>query len=200
VVGDYRYEDWNGDGQVGVDDSHPIANTGLPLITYGLTLGGSYKGLDINLLFQGAAMVNATYTEQLGGPLWAGGNALTMFLDRWHPADPNADPYSPATEWIPGYYSYTGTNAYTNTLHNLHNASYVRLKSAEIGYTLPAKMTSHLGMKDLRLFVTGYNVFTITGLKYLDPEHPSAVSAVDQQFGYAYPIDKIFSFGLNIKF
>jgi TonB-linked SusC/RagA family outer membrane protein len=200
LVGDYRYEDWNGDGQIGVDDSQPIANTGLPLITYGFTMSGSYKGLDINLLFSGAAMVNATYTEQLGGPLWANGNALTMWLDRWHPADPNADPYSPNTVWIPGYYSYTGTNAYTNTKHNLHSAAYVRLKSAEIGYTLPDRLTSRIGIKGVRAFVTGYNLFTITGLKYLDPEHPSAVSAVDQQFGYAYPIDRILSFGLNIKF
>ena len=200
ATGDYRYLDWNGDGQIGVDDSHPIANTGLPLITFGLNLGASYKGFDINLLFSGAAMVNASYTEQLGGPLWASGNALTMFLDRWHPADPNADPYDPNTKWVPGYYSYTGTNAYTNTLHNLHNASYARLKSAEIGYSLPQKLLTRVGIKGLRVFVTGYNVFTITGLKYLDPEHPSAVSAVDQQFGYAYPIDKIFSFGLNLKF
>lgn len=200
VVGDYRYLDWNGDGQIGVDDSHPIANTGMPLTTFGLTLGASYKGIDLNLLFQGAANVRATYLEQLGGPLWAGGNALTMFLDRWHPADPNADPYSPTTHWIPGYYSYTGTNAYTNTLHNVRNAAYVRLKSAEIGYTLPNSLMNRIGMKGMRVFVTGYNVFTITGLKYLDPEHPSVISAVDHQFGYAYPIDKIFSFGLNIKF
>ena len=200
VTGDYRYLDWNGDGQVGVDDSYPIANTGLPLITYGLSVGGNYKGFDISLLFSGAAMVNASYTEQLGMPLWASGNALTMFLDRWHPQDPNADPYDPNTKWVQGNYSYTGTTAFTNTLHNLHNASYVRLKSAEIGYTLPANITKRAGIKGLRIFVTGYNVFTITGLKYLDPEHPSAVSAVDQQFGYAYPIDKIFSFGLNLKF
>lgn len=200
VVGDYRYQDWNGDGQVGVDDSHPIALTGMPLTTFGLTLGAAYKGIDVNLLFQGAANVRATYLEQLGGPLWAGGNALTMFLDRYHPVDPNADPYSPTTEWVPGYYAYTGTNAYTNTLHNVRNAAYVRLKSAEIGYTIPAKLMSRIGLKGVRVFATGYNVFTITGLKFLDPEHPSVLSVVDQQFGYAYPIDKIFSFGLNIKF
>ncbi|ANH83857.1 hypothetical protein A8C56_10905 [Niabella ginsenosidivorans] len=199
VVGDYRYEDWNGDGQIGADDSHPIANTGLPLITYGLNMGVSFKGFDLNLLFQGASMVNATYTEQLGGPLWANGNALTMFLDRWHPADPNADPYDPQTSWVPGYYSYTGTNAYTNTLHNLHSAAYVRLKSAELGYQLPRKWMAGVGLKDVRFFVNAYNLFTITGLRYLDPEHPSAISAVDQQYGYAYPIDKIFSVGLNVK-
>jgi TonB-linked SusC/RagA family outer membrane protein len=200
VVGDYRYEDWNGDGQISVDDSYPIGNAGLPLVTYGLALNGSYKGLDINMLFQGAAMVNATYTEQLGGPLWAGGNALTFWLDRWHPADPNADPYDPKTTWVPGYYSYTGTNAFTNTLHNLKDASYVRLKSIEVGYTLPDRLTNRIGIKGLRVFANGYNLLTITSLKYLDPEHPSAVSAVDQQFGYAYPIDKIYAIGLNLKF
>jgi TonB-linked SusC/RagA family outer membrane protein len=200
VVGDYRYEDWNGDGQVGVDDSQPIAQTGLPLITYGITLAASYKGFDVNLLFNGAGMVYATYTEQLGMPLWAGGNALEFWLDRWHPADPNADPYSPTTEWIPGYYSYTGTNAFTNTKHNLNSAAYLRLKSAELGYTLPDRLTSRLGIKGVRVFATGYNLLTFTKLKYLDPEHPSAVSAVDQQFGYAYPIDRIISFGLNVKF
>lgn len=200
VVGDYRYEDWNGDGQISVDDAYPIANVGMPLVTFGLTLGAEYKGFDANLLFQGATLVNATYLEQLGGPLWANGNALTMFLDRWHPVDPNADPYDPSTQWVPGYYSYTGTNAFTNTLHNLHDASYVRLKSAELGYTLPARLTNRIGIKGLRVFATGYNVFTITGLKYLDPEHPSAVSVIDQQFGYAYPIDRTISFGLNLKF
>jgi hypothetical protein len=200
LVGDYRYADWNGDGQISVDDSQPIANTGLPLITYGLSLGGTYKGIDLNLLFSGAAMVNATYIEQLGMPLWANGNALTMWLDRWHPKDPNADPYSPTTEWVPGYYSYTGTNAYTNTRHNLNSAAYVRLKSAELGYTFPDRIMRKAGVKSLRMFLNAYNLLTITNLKFLDPEHPSAVSAVDQQFGYAYPIDKVFSFGVNIKF
>ncbi len=199
VTGDYRYEDWNGDGQISVDDSHPIAHTGLPLITYGFSLGAEWKGIDLNLLFQGAGMVSATYTEQLGGPLWANGNALTQFLDRWHPADPTADPYDPNTVWVPGYYAYTGTNAYTNTLANLHSAAYMRLKSAELGYNLPGRWLSRIGIKAVRVFATGYNLFTITSLKFLDPEHPSAVSAVDQQYGYAYPIDRIYSIGLNVK-
>jgi hypothetical protein len=145
-------------------------------------------------------MVKATYSEQLGEPLWANGNALTFWLNRWHPEDPNADPYSPTTKWIPGYYSYTGTNAFVNTTHNLHDASYLRLKSLELGYTIPDRIISRLGIKRVRVFATGYNLLTFTGLKYLDPEHPSAVSAVDQQFGYAYPIDRIYSFGLNVKF
>jgi TonB-linked SusC/RagA family outer membrane protein len=200
VVGDYKYQDWNNDGQIGVDDSHPIATTGLPLITYGINLGGSYKNLDFNFLFQGAGMVNASYLEQLSTPLWAGGNALSQFLNRWHPADPTADPYSPSTVWVPGYYAYTGTVPYTNTLANLHSAAYLRLKSVEIGYSLSQKLLSRTGIKGVRFFVNAYNLLTFTHLKYLDPEHPSAISAVDQQYGYAYPLDKIYSIGLNVQF
>ncbi|HEY4154817.1 MAG TPA: SusC/RagA family TonB-linked outer membrane protein, partial [Puia sp.] len=200
VVGDYRYEDWNGDGQIGVDDSHPIATTGLPLITYGVNIGGTYEGFDFSFLLQGASLVNASYLEQLSTPLWAGGNALSQFLDRWHPADPSADPYSPSTVWVPGNFAYTGTVPYTNTLANLHNAAYLRLKSAEIGYNLPGKWVKRSGLGNVRVFVNAYNLLTFTGLKYLDPEHPSAISAVDQQYGYAYPLDKIYSFGVNVKF
>ncbi|MEN0053615.1 MAG: TonB-dependent receptor [Mucilaginibacter sp.] len=199
VVGDYRYQDWNGDGQIGVDDSHPIASTGLPLITFGLNIGASYKSFDLNLLFQGAAMSYASYLEQLNTPLWAGGGALTQFLDRYHPADPNANPYDPNTVWVPGHFAYTGTVPFTNTLANLQNATYVRLKSAELGYTLPNNWVSKIGIKGVRVFVNGYNLLTFTGLLYMDPEHPSATSAIDQQFGYIYPLDRILQFGVNVK-
>lgn len=200
LTGDYKYQDWNGDGQVGADDTHPIATTGLPLITYGFNIGGAYKNFDFNFLFQGAGEVNASYLEQLNTPLWAGGNALSQFMDRWHPADPKADPYSPSTVWVPGNFAYTGTVPFTNTLENLHSAAYLRLKSAEIGYTFPTKWLNRAGIKGVRVFANAYNLLTFTTLKYLDPEHPSATSAVDQQYGYAYPLDKIYSFGLNVKF
>lgn len=194
VVGDYRYQDWNGDGNISVDDSHPIAFTGTPMITFGLTLGGAWKGFDVSALLQGAALVDVSYFEQLNTPLWAGGGALTQFLDRWHPEDPNANPYDPNTKWVPGYFAYTGTVPYTNTLANIHSAAYVRLKSLEIGYTLPEHLLSRAGLKNVRVFANGYNILTFTGLRYLDPEHPSS------QFGYLYPLDKIYSFGLSIKF
>jgi hypothetical protein len=75
VVGDYRYEDWNGDGQINADDYHPFATVGLPVMTFGFNLGASYKNFDINALFQGAAMVTSSAFEQAQQPLWAGGNA-----------------------------------------------------------------------------------------------------------------------------
>lgn len=194
VVGDYNYQDWNGDGQIDNNDNHPIAYTGTPQITYGLNVGGSYKDFDFNLLFQGTGMVDVSYIEQLNIPLWGGGSALTQFTNDWHPADPNADPYNPNTVWVPGYYAYTGTTANTSSLFNFQSAAYVRLKSAEIGYSLPKAVLSTIGLKGMRIFASGYNLFTITKLKYLDPEHPSGT------YGYLYPLDKLYNLGIDVKF
>jgi len=201
VVGDYIYQDWNGDGQIDGNDTHPIAYGGnpngtplIPKVTYGLTVAGSYKGLDFNLLFQGTSMYSVSYIEQLNIPLWGGGSALTQFTDDWHPANPTADPYNPNTVWVPGNFAYTGTTANTNSTFSFVNASYLRLKSAEIGYTLPGAFLSQIGVKGVRIFVNGYNLFTITDVKYVDPEHPSGT------YGYLYPLDKLYNVGLNVKF
>ncbi|QKJ30584.1 TonB-dependent receptor [Mucilaginibacter mali] len=203
TVGDYRYTDWNGDGQINADDYHPFATVGLPVMTFGLNVGLSYKNFDLNALFQGAAMVTSSAFEQAQQPLWAGGNALTKFLDRWHPTDPNADPYSPSTQWTQGYYSYTGTYAVTNSEWNTFNASYVRLKNIEVGYSLPKKLLGHIGVKGIRVFFNGYNLLTFTGLKYTDPEHPEFTSQFTRssnQYDYAYPLTKTYIFGLTAKF
>lgn len=194
VVGDYIYQDWNGDGQVDGNDWHPIAYTGTPKMSYGLSLGGSYKNVDFNLLFQGSAMVDVSYIEQLNIPLWGGGSALTQFLNDWHPTNPTADPYNPSTQWTPGNFAYTGTTADVNSTANYHSAAYIRLKSAEIGYSLPNPILKSIGVRGVRFFVNGYNLVTFTGLKYLDPEHPSGT------WGYLYPLDKLFNVGLNVKF
>jgi TonB-linked SusC/RagA family outer membrane protein len=199
VVGDYILQDWNGDGVINSQDVHPIAqnvsnnNYSTPSTTFGLTLGGSYKGFDISTVWQGATGINVSYIEQLNIPLWGGGSALAMFMDRYHPTNPKADPYDPNTVWTPGTFALTGSTADVNSLSNIHSAAYIRLKSAELGYSIPASAAKKVGIKGARIFVNGYNVFTITGLKYLDPEHPSAT------YGYLYPLDKIFSVGVNVK-
>jgi len=193
VVGDYIYEDWNGDGQISTQDNHPISTAGLPTITYGFSIGASYKGFDLNMTWNGAGKVYVSYFEQLNTPLWAGGGALEQFMDRWHPLDPKADPYDPNTVWVPGHFSYTGTIPFTNTLANASSAAYLRLKTVELGYTLPQKLFSTTGLKGLRVYVNAYNPVTITKLRYLDPEHPSS------QFGYLYPLDIKLTFGLNIQ-
>jgi TonB-linked SusC/RagA family outer membrane protein len=193
LVGDYAYEDWNGDGQISTQDNHPITTAGLPTITYGFTINATYKGFDLSMTWNGAGKVFVSYFEQLNTPLWAGGGALEQFMDRWHPVDPKADPYDPNTEWVPGHFAYTGTVPYTNTLANASSAAYLRLKTVELGYSLPQRLLNNTGLKGVRVYANGYNPVTFTKLRYLDPEHPSS------QFGYLYPLDIKLTFGLNIQ-
>lgn len=205
LPGDYIYEDWNGDGVIDDMDKHPIATTtnpdsdwqdknNYPLMNFGLTIGANWKGIDLNLLFQGAAMSYISYGEQLKAPLQFNGNALDMFLDRWRPVDPNAHPYNPATEWISGYYSYGATNADENSEFMIQKGNYLRLKSLEVGYTLPKQWLSSLGVKNLRVYFNAYNLLTFTGVKGVDPEKPT------QLYGYMYPMNRTYNFGANITF
>ncbi len=203
LPGDYIYEDWNNDGVIDDMDRHPLATTSnptsddrqnYPLINFGLDLSFKYKGFDLNLLFQGAAMSYVAYREQLLYPLAWYGNALDIFLDRWHPTDPTADPYNPDTDWAEGYYAYTGTIVDENSEFNIQDAAYLRLKSVELGYTLPHTWIEKSGIENLRLFLNGYNLFTITGVKGVDPEHPS------EDYSYRYPLCRTINMGVSVTF
>jgi TonB-linked SusC/RagA family outer membrane protein len=211
LPGDPIYEDWNGDGVIDDRDNHPIATTtssnanlpsdntsdvrNYPLMNFGLTLGGQWKWIDFNFLFQGAAMSYVAFGEQLREPLAWDGNALELLYDRWHPADPDKDPYDPTNQWISGYYPYGKTRAEPNSEFNIQNGAYVRLKNVELGFTLPRNIvTGKLGVKNLRLFVNAYNLLTITGVRGLDPEKPSETG------GYIYPLNRTFNFGGTLTF
>ena len=205
LPGDYRYEDWNGDGVINGDDRHPIATTigagdnagnlrNRPLMNFGFTIDGDYKGFDFNMLFQGSAMAYVSYGDQLMNPLSWDGNALDILFDRWHPIDPKADPYNPTTQWESGYYAYGKTRPSTDSKFAIQNGAYLRLKSAEIGYTIPKALISKAGIQRLRLFVNGYNLLTMTKVRGLDPEKPS------EHGGAIYPLNKTFNFGGNITF
>lgn len=197
LPGDYIYLDWNGDGRINDLDSHPIAyeNSKSPFINFSFSLGADWKGFDLNVLLQGSAMSNVKYVEQLREPMWGNdnSNALAYFLDRWHPTDPLADPYDHTTTWLPGKYAYTGSLPDENSAFNVHDASYLRLKSLELGYTLPSKVIAKTGIKNARVYVNGYNLLTIKSIE-LDPEHTS------DSYGNLYPLNRTFSVGLNVKF
>jgi hypothetical protein len=123
-------------------------------------------------------------------------------MDRWH----RADPYDPNSEWIPGKYpsvwdSRGSFNSTTNSSNPgpasnfwILNASYLRLKSLELGYTIPEKISKKVAMQRARVFFSAYNLFTISDVKLIDPEHPT------DNDGFAYPVTKTFNFGVNISF
>lgn len=196
IPGDYYYEDLNGDGVIDGWDEKPIATKSVPMINYGISLGAEYKGLDLNLLFQGTGLVYVQYQEQLAEPLAWDRNGLALFLDRWHTEDPNADYFDPNTKWIPGTFSAVGNGSVRGSgTASIQDASYIRLKSVELGYSIPKKIMNSIGLSSGRFYVNGYNLFTITGLKYIDPEHPG-----DELYGYIYPLVKTFNVGFNVTF
>ncbi|MDR3366107.1 MAG: TonB-dependent receptor [Prevotellaceae bacterium] len=193
LPGDYKYEDWNGDGEINDQDQHPYAFDQTPWLNYSLNLDVAYKNFDLNILLQGSALGSMEYKEPLYN-IWGnnGGGTLEQYLDRWHPVDPQADPYDPATEWVSGYYGYTGHYPRGNSDFNRVSTAYLRLKSVELGYTLPKiRALSTVG---LRVFVNAYNMLTLTGVKFVDPEHP------DDENGRLYPLNKTYSVGLTLSF
>lgn len=204
IMGDYQYQDWNGDGYISDLDVHPLTTNGqVPLINYGVTMSAQWKGFDLTMLWQGAGKKYAIAREFLYQPLWATTNAITDFMDRWHPVDPTADAYNPATEWVPGNFGYTGTSPNATSDFNIQNAKYLRLKSLEIGYTIPAKVLNRINLKSVRIYGNAYNLLTFTKLKYMDPEFYSNNDTSKSgltDLGYNYPINKTFSIGINVKF
>lgn len=193
LPGDYKYMDWNGDGQIDGLDEHPYAYDQIPWFNYSLSFDCSWKNLDFYMLWQGTAMGSMQYNEPLYA-IWGsnGGGTLEQYMDRWHPKDPYADIYDPETKWISGYYGYTGHSPKGNSEFNRVSTAYLRLKSIEVGYTLP-KVNAIPTMK-LRVFANAYNLLTITGVKFVDPEHP------DSDDGRLYPLNKTFTMGVSLTF
>lgn len=206
LPGDFKYGDWNGDGIIDANDAHPIGinsaidkgnkNGGMPMLNYGFSLGAQYKSFDFNAVFQGAAMSWLQYPEQLQMPLPWNRNGLDMFLDRYH----RSDQMDPNSSWVPGYFPSTYRDNGRSDMMTLsstfwmQNASYLRLKSLEVGYTFPQKIIQKVGMSNARLFFNSYNLLTFTGLTYCDPEHTG------DEYGYTYPLTQTFNFGINVSF
>lgn len=207
LPGSYKLIDVNGDGIINSTDQtydHWTYGTVNPPMQYGLTLDASYKGFDLNMVFQGASGYSINYRNN---DIWGYGRYPTLhekFLDRWHTANVTDDPYSPETEWVSGFYPALRNYNYNNTTEaNVidiwrPSATYLRLKNVEIGYTLPKNVVSRLGLSNGRVFINGYNLLTFCNklLKDADPERQEA----DWDANLNYPLMKSYNFGVNINF
>ncbi|CAM3969872.1 TonB-linked outer membrane protein, SusC/RagA family [Pedobacter westerhofensis] len=204
IPGDLMYKDQNGDGKIDQYDERPLG-FGLgtqPNINYGLNIGLSYKAFDFHADFSGGA--GYTYSQNYEGR-WAfqnGGNLNEIFLDRWH----RADPLDINSAWIPGKYPAnrfnvgTGHSDYSlngqgNSSFWLHNVKYLRARTIEFGYSLPASVLAKVKVRKLRVYANAYNLFSIDNMKQynLDPE-------ISDDNGLQFPQSKIVNFGLNLTF
>lgn len=195
--GDIKYKDVNGDGIIDDGDRVAIGATRRPNLIYGLGVSASWKGLDINVHFQGAGK-STFFTYGKTVYAFSEGEWGTVLKDimgdnRWISAEISGDP---ATEDPNASYprlSFGGnSNNYRESTYWLRNGQYLRLKTVDIGYTLPKHIVNKLYCNNIRVFLVGSNLLTWSKFKLWDPELASSR-------GEEYPLAKSVTLGLSIN-
>lgn len=199
LPGDLIYKDQNGDGIINSLDERPIGYQPeqLPYISFGINTSFEWKGIDLKADFAGAAGQSYHMCWEVAYPFQGDGNSTAYLLtDSWH----RADPTDANSEWIAGKFPatrYAGANVSFNRYSDfwLHNTYYIKLRTLELGYTLPKSISSKFFVDRLRIYANAYNLFSIDNLsKYqLDPEIQSNSALVT-------PNLRTFSFGFNLNF
>ena len=188
--GDIRYADLGGpngvpDGKIDSYDEKVVGYPTTPALIYGLNLAAGWKGFDLSALFQGSGMssfnINGFMTvAHLNNN---SNSAYEYYNNRWTPENQNSK--------YPRAYSSPNNNNQQTSDWWVKNSSYLRLRTASLGYTIPAQISSRLRMKAVRVYVTGQNLVTFSKIKFTDPE------TTGEQ---GYPIQKTILGGFNITF
>ncbi|MFN8205982.1 MAG: TonB-dependent receptor [Bacteroidales bacterium] len=197
-AGDVQYKDMNGDGKIDIGqntvgdpgDKSVIGNS-TPRFAYSLNLFGAWMGIDVNLLFQGIGKRDLW----LDSPIFWGAGGIYWFtayedhMDYW--TEDNTDAY-----WPRPYMNKGNKNKQVQTRY-LQNGAYLRLKTAQLGITLPPLLTKKAHIQNLRIFASGENLLTFTKIfSAFDPE----ATGGEMGAGYIYPLQKVLSMGLTVTF
>jgi TonB-linked SusC/RagA family outer membrane protein len=198
LPGDLIYKDLNGDGVIDGYDQRPIGfgYGQQPNINFGFTLGATYKSFDFRADFSGGAGYTWFQNYETRWAFQNNGNLNSIFTDRWH----RSDIYDVNSAWIPGKYPTNRLNPGNG--HSdygpqsdfwLHNIKYLRARTIEIGYSLPASLLAKIKVKRARFYLNGYNLFSIDNMKEfnLDPE-------VTDDNGLQFPQNKVVNVGINL--
>ena len=182
--GDARYRDLNKDGRIDENDKTALGNP-FPSLTYGLNFGCEWKGIDLQLFFQGVCgneIFNALRLRTEG----TGNDATlsTSMRDVWSLSNTDGSIPNPFGNPI----------NMENSSRFIEDGSYLRLKNMQIGYTLPLRWTEKIKMSRCRIYLSGSNLFTLTKYTGYDPEVGGGVD-----YGN-YPQSRTFMLGLNINF
>lgn len=164
-----------------------------PKTSYGLNINAGYKGFDFSVLFAGLG----GYQEQMGSYMayayYNGGNIQQWQVDNaWTPANPNPNAKYPQITNL----SQGSENVQTNSFWN-RSGTFLRLKNAQIGYTLPASVTQKLHISKIRVFAGGQNLFSWN--HFYPGWDPENMQGSGDSPNY-YPITAIYTFGVNVKF
>jgi TonB-linked SusC/RagA family outer membrane protein len=196
MAGDIKYRDINGDGKITELDRVPIGfPTNAPEINYGFGLSAGYKGFDLSFFFQGAAR-HSFYLEisaitpfhNIRGDGLVGENAVLQTIADNYWSENNQDPYA----FWPRLDNGVSNNNSQGSTWWLQDGSYLRLKSMEIGYSLPQNIVKKMKLGNARFYISGTNLARWSSFKLWDPELGGN--------GLNYPLQRVFNFGLNLNF
>ncbi|WP_231596065.1 SusC/RagA family TonB-linked outer membrane protein [Sphingobacterium endophyticum] len=181
--GDMKYQDYDGDGKITPDDRVRRNKNTVPTFQGGLNLGFTYKNFDLSILFQGAMGAEMRVGTDESGAI---GNYLLDFYEkRWSIENPSSE-HPRITDRSDQYFSYNNT-------YWMRNTDYLRLKTLELGYNAPTDWTKKFGVSSARIFVSGQNLLTWSGMKIYDPESTNAV-------GQYYPQARLINSGIMVSF
>ncbi len=190
--GDPIYVDLNGDGKIdGNDYSRDFGKTDDPRFIAGLNLGGSWKGLSLALQFSGAWDVTRSISGAFQQPFYnaagdgQGGLLKTHLEDSWSEDNRNATYPRPTLAYLK--HTYAGSTLWEK------DASYFRCKSAQIAYDFNMPWMKKIGIRQLQLSLSAYNLFTVTKYKWGDPENRASSSP-------SYPLTRTYTAGLKVGF
>ncbi|WP_018625935.1 SusC/RagA family TonB-linked outer membrane protein [Niabella aurantiaca] len=195
--GDSKYKDINGDGVVDADDRVVIGN-GYPLHTGGWSNNFRYKNFDLNIFFQwsyGNSVINANrqffatgLNIYLRNTIMPGQNALAEFANRWTPQNQDTD----IPQLNRAYFVYSS--------QFVEDGSFLRLKTINLGYTLPQPLLKRIHAKSMRVYVATSNIYTWTKYKGFDPELSAFQSALSPGLDFStYPRPFTIVAGLNLS-
>ena len=195
-AGDIKYRDVNRDGKISELDKVPIGFPTTPEINYGFGLSMGFRNFDASFFFQGSARQSfwidldkvTPFMDQDGDDGRLGQNViLKAFADNYW-SENNRDSYA---LWPRLSNNWMDNNRQTSTWF-MQDASFLRLKSAELGYTLPEDWCKKLRMSNLRLYISGTNLLAWSGFRLWDPEMAGN--------GLGYPVQRVINVGLNVGF
>ncbi len=191
-VGDIKYRDMNGDGVITNFDSTAIGYSWLPKIIYSAGASLVWKNLDVSLLFQGVGQVSTMYGGPAMRPFSGNNTDVAGFFKDVYDNSWSLDNPDPGAKYPRPSMTYNANNAQSST-YWMRDGSYLRLKNATIGYTVPKTVTDRMNIASIRVYVSGLNLFTIDKIKLFDPE-------ISNTQGAGYPPSRTFSVGLNVNF
>ncbi|WP_407429254.1 SusC/RagA family TonB-linked outer membrane protein [Arcticibacter sp.] len=194
--GDIKYRDLNHDGRIDDADKTFLGNPYIPQVVYGFGLSAGYKNFDLSGFFQGQARVSffidpartSPFIQSPDNQFIGNTQLLKAFADN-HWSEDNQNLYA----LYPRLGAEAGSienNTQTSTWW-LRDGSFLRLKSVELGYSLPASVSQKLNIKKMRIYFNGLNLLTFSPFKLWDPEVGGN--------GFAYPIQKVFNVGINVN-